>query len=111
MKVICVPKDIEAMARLDTDGTRDGDVVEYQLGEKEFECLWRVGYIDVLNTDLNLAIDEFEDEKIELEYLSEAVRISKHYMKTFPETVACLTEVVELMGVAQRNRTALFLFF
>jgi len=111
MKIVLVPNDIKAMHRLDMDATADGDLVEYRMTQNEFDILWNIGYFDALNSSLNLSIDEFEDEKIDISGIDKAMVISNSYMEDHPVASRCLTSIVELLELARKKRTGLFMYF
>lgn len=66
MKVITVPNTAEAMKKLDFDECTSNEITEINLTEIEYGELWKSGVIDKLNQKLNLLIDDYENESIEI---------------------------------------------
>lgn len=62
MKTISVPLSLEAMQRLNFDVCVDGDLVELELSQSQFDYCWKIGFFRSLNSHLGLLIDEYEDE-------------------------------------------------
>ncbi len=108
MKTISVPLTMEAMERLDTDTCIDGDLQELELGELDYEKLWKSGIFEELNKNLDIIIDDYEDEKIPLERLQEAITIVENLPQTNnPQTSALL----DLFRVALELKTGVFFYF
>ncbi|MBS1521839.1 MAG: hypothetical protein JST50_12630 [Bacteroidetes bacterium] len=64
MKHICVPKDQDALVRLDADRNIPGDLIEITLNDEDFNKLWEKGFFHSINIQTNSIIDDFEDEHI-----------------------------------------------
>lgn len=64
MKIICVPKDLPALHRLDYDLSETGDLIEVHLDDRIVAKLFEVNFFQQVNTIANSNIDDFEDEKI-----------------------------------------------
>lgn len=110
MKKICVPTTLGAMSRLDTDTCLDGDLVEVELTQIEFDRLWESGFIDALNNDLGLMIDDFEDEFIAYENVDEAVEILSSYLKKISKDI-CFLRMKRLFELANDKNTGIYFYF
>lgn len=64
MKNICVPKNPEALHRLDYNQNISGDLLEVNLDDQDFEKLWQSDFFTSINVLTNSIIDIFEDEHI-----------------------------------------------
>lgn len=111
MKQICVPINKEAMNRLDTDSCIAGDLIEWQLTQIEFETLNDTGIFSLLNKELELFIDEYEDELIEIKKIDIAIET----IKKFQEKNEFLKEktgfILNLFEQAKLYQTGVFFFF
>lgn len=58
MKLICVPLTQAAMKRLDYNENIEGDLMELNLLQEDYEILENIGYFDNLNKQLGLMIDD-----------------------------------------------------
>ena len=64
MKTICVPKNKEALNRLDYDQTKENDLFEVSLEDNVFFELSQTGFFRTINELAHSNIDDFEDEAI-----------------------------------------------
>jgi len=108
MKIISVPLTIEAMERLDTNSCIDGDLKELALEGLDYEQLWKSGLFEELNKNLNIIIDDYEDEKIPLERLQDAIKI----VEEFPQKNGTkISSLLNLFRVALERKTGVFFYF
>jgi hypothetical protein len=111
MKTICTPKSAEAMDRLDMDSCIDGDLVELNFPQDNFEKLWSSGLFDELNRALSIMIDDFEDEKIVGESVDEAILVLDRFIDSGKAPQNIFLEIRRLLNLAKKNRTGLFFYF
>ena len=64
MKVITVPKSIEAQKLLDLDQCPSELLDETYLSQEQFDLLWKVNFFSEINHICGVNIDDFEDEEI-----------------------------------------------
>lgn len=64
MKLICVPKNTEAMIKLDYNEAKSSDLCEIQLSKEEFESLWNIGYFKYINSKAGTMITDYEEDQI-----------------------------------------------
>lgn len=64
MKCISVPTSQEAMSRLDFDECIEGDLIDLNITDEQYQSLVKSGLIRLMNDLFDIYIDEFEDEKI-----------------------------------------------
>lgn len=62
MKTISVPKNKEALDRLDYNKTEEGDLFEVFLDDDVFDELSKLGFFQVINKFAHSNIDNFEDD-------------------------------------------------
>jgi hypothetical protein len=111
MKVISVPITLDAMLRLDTDSCLDGDLVELELTQVDFDYLWESGFFDELNNELSLMIDDFEDESIEYIDIDKAIDILDRYLQKSGQDGSCFLKIKTLFKLANDRKTGIFFYF
>ncbi|TDQ51319.1 hypothetical protein [Permianibacter aggregans] len=110
MKLLTVPVSKDAIERLDLDACFDGDLIEVALSEEEFNELWGTGIFNVLNDQLSVMIDDFEDESISNDKLSDAWVLVKAKLEGMPDC-APLKRLLSQIENAQRFNTEIYFYF
>lgn len=109
MKVISVPLTKKAMERLDTDNNIEGDLIDIEISQKEFDILYKSGVIFEFNSCLNINIDDFEDESIPYKDIDQALSIIKKYKNSSCNSSIFQTLIIQLLA-AKEAKTGVFLF-
>jgi len=110
MKCISVPTSQEAMSRLDFDECIDGDLIDVNITDDRYQTLVELGLIHSLNDLFDIAIDEFEDEKIVgIDDLTQArLLIENNFNPGENESVSILlSQVIK----AAKYETGVFFYF
>ena len=111
MKLISVPTTKEAMQRLDTDSCIDGDLIEYKLSEKDFNLLSKKGLFKILNEQLDILIDEYEDESISFEKIDFAIKAMEDFERVEDVSEFDFNDILEIFKKAKEFQTGVFFFF
>ena len=61
---VVVPKSVDAMSRLDIDQVIFGDLVEFELNQKDFDYLYELGCFDLIYDVIGVYVDDYEDSLI-----------------------------------------------
>ena len=96
------------MSRLDTDSCVDGDLVEIELHQHDYDELLKSGLINEWNTTLGVMIDEFEDESIPADSLDIAIKIYEKYTNNLNTEKA--TQLGNVLKLARKINTRVFFF-
>ena len=110
MKLLTVPVSISAMHRLDTDTCLDGDLSEVEIESDDYKELWDSKILEKLNRELNILIDDFEDEVIPCDKLTQAFNIVVNYSQKKPH-VQVLIKLKKQLEIAIENQTGIYFFF
>jgi hypothetical protein len=113
MKIICVPKDTEALHRLDYNHNISGDLLEVNLDDKDFEKLWQSDFFTSINVLTNSIIDIFEDEHIvEAEKLKNVINSDLFENGKYHENIFKIVgEIEELFKEALQRKTGIHFYF
>lgn len=110
MKYVSVPVDINAMQRLNMNDNLDGDLIDLQLDKNNYDNLLRTNVFNLLNDNLGINIDDFEDEKIDdIGSLITAKNIIENLMKTNSSDI--LAKLLVQVNNAIKYKTGLFFYF
>ncbi|HDL8284409.1 TPA: hypothetical protein PXQ99_001166 [Yersinia enterocolitica] len=109
MKSITVPVSTEAMNRLDFDECVEGDLIEMNLDEPEFERIWNSGVFDKLNDSLGVNIDIYEDES--LIGVDTLVKAKNMLEKSFDHSDHSIKQLLSMINKAIEYKTGIFFFF
>ncbi len=110
-KLLSVPLSAAAARRIDFDSCVEGDLLEASLDEAEYEALRASGLLEVLNSALDLLIDDYEDEEIVgVDDLEVARSIAGSYAAANPSSRA-LAEFVRLLDAAIAAETKFMMYF
>lgn len=113
MKIITVPKNLEALDRLNYDQSKKDDLFEIYL-EKDIFCkLFNIGFFDAINTLANVNIDDFEDDSVVGESCLKNVLNSDifHWQKYDKETFGIIKKIEALFAEALKCNTGVFFYF
>ncbi len=113
MKNICVPKDPEALHRLDYNQNISGDLLEVNLDDQDFEKLWQSDFFTSINVLTNSIIDIFEDEHIvEAEKLETVINSDLFENSKYDENIFKIVgEIKELFKEALQRKTGIHFYF
>lgn len=113
MKTISVPKNNEALDRLDYNKTEEGDLFEVFLGDDVFDELSKLGFFQVINKIAHSNIDNFEDEVITEEiYLNNILNSDIFSEKKYDaEIFKVVKKIEELFFRALKYKTGIFFYF
>ena len=113
MKNICVPKDQEALHRLDHNQNISGDLLEVNLDDQDFEKLWQSDFFTSINVLTNSIIDIFEDEHIvEAEKLKNVINSHLFENGKYDEDIFKIVgEIKKLFKEALQRKTGIHFYF
>lgn len=104
-KTICVPISLEAEQRLDYDQNLPGDLLEIEISQTEFNELWDSGLFQILNANLDILIDEYEDEVIIFEKLDQAIELISGL------ELSVVNQIKDLMCTARKTGVGIYFYF
>lgn len=108
MKYISVPMSADAMKRLDFDECASGDLDELILNDEEYHNLWGTGVLNIINSTLNVNIDDYENE--EIRGITNLLRVKK-----IIELSLCKDKILERLlsqvNKAIERNTGVFFYF
>jgi len=113
MKIICVPKNKEALDRLNYDRIVEGDLFEISLDRSIFLELDRIGFFQIINILGDSNIDDFEDDSVfgeaDLKNVlhSDIFRRQKYNLEIFK----VVKKIEELFIKALECKTGVFFYF
>jgi hypothetical protein len=113
MKVVCVPKSIEAESRLDLNESHLDDIDEVSLGDDVFYKLFNSGIFNKINLVTGSLIDDFEDSNIRGREKIAMVLGSGILNQNFEEVevASALKEIGSLFQKAWGYNTGIYFFF
>src|ERR1700734_69742 len=109
MKNTCVPKDQQALTRLDNNQNISGDLLEVNLDDHDFEKLWQSDFFTSINVLTNSIIDIFEDEHIaEAEKLKNVINSDLFENGKYDENIFKIVgEIKKLFKEALQRKTGI----
>lgn len=113
MKIICVPKDQDALKRLDFDVTIDGDLMEMIIKEKDYYKLEQTGIFSYVNKLIGSNIGDFEDEGItDLIHIEKVIKSGLLDKERYDKTHTSIIEELKIFfQEALKRRTGVFFYF
>lgn len=113
MKTICVPKDKDALKRLDFDEAIDRDLMEMSIMEEDYHELARTGVFNSVNELIGSNIDEFEDEGItDLVHLEKVIKSGLLDKERYDQThTPIIEELKNFFQEALKRQTGVFFYF
>nr|ELR5113458.1 hypothetical protein [Providencia stuartii] len=110
MKTITVPLSKEAMHRLDYNESIDGDLLELELSDSQLNTLSKIKLFEVINYNLGLNIDDYEDESL---YDMNKIEILNEILKSIinKDNKDIIKSILELSNTALDKKTGIFFFF
>ncbi|ENX15278.1 hypothetical protein F895_01824 [Acinetobacter sp. CIP 64.2] len=111
MKTICAPISEQAKLRLDFDENIEGDLIELNISQSDYEALEKIDYFNCLNKHLGLLIDNYEDESISYEDLPKALDLTIEYSYKYSGLEELWCSIKKIILTAIENKTAVFFFF
>lgn len=113
MKTICVPKNKEALDRLDYNKTESGDLFEISLDNDVFFELCKTDFFQVINKLAHSNIDDFEDDAIiEEVYLNNVLNSGIFCKQKYSVEIFKIVEMIEELFIkALKCNTGIFFYF
>ncbi len=113
MKTICVPKNKEALCRLDYNKSEKGDLIEISFENDIFFELSKIGFFLAINKLVHSNIDDFEDEAIIGEnHLHDIINSDIFSEEKYnPEIFEFVKKIEELFFRALEYKTGVFFYF
>lgn len=113
MKVICVPKSLEAESRLDLNESHTDDTDEVSLDVNVFYKLFNSGVFSKINSITGSLIDDFEDSNIrgrkKITMVLESGILNQNFEEI--EVASALKEIGSLFQKAWDYNTGVYFFF
>ncbi|YCI81602.1 hypothetical protein M1D83_19230 [Enterobacteriaceae bacterium] len=110
MKYISVPKNADAQKRLEYDECFNDDLFEVYLSDDHFNILDKIGVFTVLNKELDINIDEYEDEFIvDLAMIHKAKLLVEGMLNSKHSVV--LEMLLSQIRKAEELKTGVYFFF
>ncbi|MDY0972290.1 hypothetical protein [Siccibacter turicensis] len=110
MKCISVPKNVDAQSRLNYDECLDDDLYEVYLSDEHFNTLDETGVFTLLNKELDINIDEYEDESIADAVMILKARLLVEGMLNSNHSVL-LEMLLSQIKKAEESQTGVYFFF
>jgi hypothetical protein len=112
-RVITVPKDKKAEEALDFDIATEEQLIELALSEEEFYFLDRSGVIDLINSEGNTIVDDFEADSVTgTENLSKVIEaLSSKEFAGNSSQLQVVQSVLTLFKEAFHRNTGVYFFF
>ncbi len=113
IRTITVPKDSEAMLKLDMNTAEPSSLLEHDLDEEAFRFLEISGVFSLINSACSSLIDDGEYEGLvgEEVLLSGNAVLMEMYQSAPPKLRVALTPITRLFREAIKRRTGVFFFF
>jgi hypothetical protein len=113
MKTICVPKNQQALARLDTNSSIENDLIEVTLSNEVYSEVERTGLFSVINKDYGTLIDDYEDDSIVDETILNSIVNDQLFEKlsTSSAVKPTILEIKNLFLKAIEYKTGVFFYF
>jgi len=113
MKSVCVPKDQDALIRLDYNENKPGDLLEVILDDQDFEKLWQSGFFNSINVLAHSMIDIFENENIsESKKLESVINSDLFQNSKYDENIfKIVRKIEELFKEALHRNTGIHFYF
>ena len=113
MKTICVPKNSEALDKLDYNKTEKGDLFEISLTDDMFFELSKIGFFQIINELAHSNVDNFEDEAITEEiYLNNVLKSDIFSKEKYNvEAFKVIKDIEGLFIRALECKTGIFFYF
>lgn len=109
MKLIIVFVSIEVMNCFDFDECVEGDLIEMNFDELEFEKIWNLGVFDKLNDFFGVNIDIYEDEfLIGVDIL---VKVKNMFEKSFDYFDYFIKQLLFMINKVIEYKIGIFFFF
>jgi hypothetical protein len=111
-KFITVPKNEDAMSKLDLDMAMPDDLIELAISNQELEYLETIYFIDTINLHCHTLIDNYEEEVIiDITLLKSLIEIleEKYYRKCYNTNL--LSSIINLFKEAVLRKTGVYFFF
>ncbi|HEM7132967.1 TPA: hypothetical protein U2I51_002439 [Providencia rettgeri] len=110
MKIITVPLSKEAMYRLDYNESVDGDLLELDLNDNQLYLLNKVNLFELINSNLGLNIDDYEDESLQdMSKLENLRDILNNVSNKDNESI--INSILLLVNTALDKKTGVFFYF
>jgi hypothetical protein len=108
---ITVPLNAKAQKSLDFDDVDDSQIIELLIDDDDFEMLFQKGIFDLINSSVQVNIDDYEDESI-----TEAEALQKVTNALIEESFKhsgnkLLIHMIYLFSCALNRGTGVFFFF
>ena len=103
-----VPLNNKGIKEFDNYDDSMPNVRTFELTKNEFMSLWKTGSLfDVFDKKFDIIIDHSEEERIELENLSEAITVTKNFLKKAKDPIekAASQKVLESLELALKSKT------
>ncbi len=113
IRTITVPKDSEAMLKLDMNTAEPSSLLEHDFDEEAFRFLQISGVFSLINSACSSLIDDGEYEGLvgEEVLLSGNAVLMEMYQSAPPKLRVALTPITRLFREAIKRRTGVFFFF
>ena len=111
--MICVPKDQLAQLNLGFDQSKDGELIELKLSDRQFYKLLNIGLFHRINLLIQSDIDDFEDESInDVSKLRQVIE-SRLFDREFfdEETFEIANKIRKLFIEALNRKTEIHFYF
>lgn len=110
MKIITVPKNKDAMEKLDYDNASPDDLFEVKLSNDEFIKLWNAGVFATINNKCGTMISEYEDDQItDIEDLENLIATLE--LQEYDEIEYLVQKIIDSLKKAVLFGTGIFFFF
>lgn len=113
-RTITVPKDKTAEKALDFDEAKKEQLIEISIEEEEFLFMYQNGIIELINTDGDANIDDFEDDFVRgKENLSKVIKALKlkENVKNNTQHQLIIQKVLSLFQEAFDRGTGVYFYF
>ena len=111
-KIITVPKDKEALAKLDFDDASSSCLIELSISENEYLHLERIYFFENINKLSGSLIDNYEDDSIvDLEILKSVYEFLNKKYKNDNYYDTLISPILGLFNEAIKRETGFFFFF
>ncbi|EGY51659.1 hypothetical protein [Neisseria shayeganii] len=111
MKSILVPRDLDTMKKLDIDQAPDEDLFKINVDDKEIYHLFNSGFVDKVNQNLNVIIDDFEYEEIIGNNELYGIKELSYLFSVKYKNYSIYKKIYALSLIAIDRKTGLFFFF